>query len=491
LYKSEPLDDDAWLAAQTAELVALNQKTNHAALLRHAKQLSGGLECRLDGEDPLGRRRMGGMHIHLQLIYEDGTVWLARILRETYTSFSDELSNQILLSECATLRWLESLDVPTPRLHGYGLRGDPRNEVGVAYIIIDKLPGQPFNSSVASETQKSKVLSQWADILCILGKHPLDKIGSLKFDTNGTIDVGTIASDRTGTLPFIGPFEGAEEFYSTWAETYLELIVDGQLFSSYSVDAYTMFKFLAEQAKAGSWLKKWQSLNSGPFFLKHADDKGDHILIDDDFRITGIIDWTFARAAPAYEAFGPSLVSSNTSDLFTGRPGLSEEDGILGRELQGRGAPHCYFESDGMRRFLFGLGMGLGLTRDEAIEVFRGLVATFDGAMPDWQEWRRASLVKWANDARLAALCHASQGGIPLGPAVHAVPTLEVPRFATCSCSNCDRPSVRGRSCPTCMRHICAIHILPRHHKCPSNADVSPQEFYSTWPRLPHPLTRS
>lgn len=45
-----------------------------------------------------------------------------------------------------------------------------------------------------------------------------------------------------------------------------------------------MFKFLAEQ------FQRWQDVNSGPFFLAHTDDKGDHILVDDDFQITGIID---------------------------------------------------------------------------------------------------------------------------------------------------------------------------------------------------------
>ncbi|KAI0874930.1 hypothetical protein GGS24DRAFT_457324 [Hypoxylon argillaceum] len=449
--EKEPLDDDAWLAAQTAELVALRQKTNHAALLRRATELSGGLACRLDEEDTLGRRQMGGMHVHLQLIFEEGTVWLARILRERYTSFNDELSNQVLLSECATLRWLESVDVPTPRLHGHGLRGDPRNEIGVAYMIIDKLPGQPFDSWAASEEQKAKVLGQWADVLCTLSKHPLDKIGSLTFDVDGAIQVGPVASDRTGTLPCIGPFNDATAFYSTWAETYLELISDGQLFSSYSIDAYLMFKFLAEQAKSGTWFEKWQGSNSGPFFLAHTDDKGDHILVDDDFRITGIIDWSFARIVPAYEAFGPSLVSANNHSLFSGKLGLSEEDKILGRELQHRGAPHCYFHSDEMRRFLFGLGMGLGLTQDEAINVFRGLVATFDGTTPDWQEWRRAKLT----------------------------PTPKVDRFATCSFSKCGRPSIRGRSCQSCTKHLCAVHILPQHHKCPSTAQVDD----ATWER--------
>ncbi|KAI1114975.1 hypothetical protein F5Y14DRAFT_461070 [Nemania sp. NC0429] len=470
----EPLDDDAWLAAQTAELVALHRKTNHAALLRRATELSGGLACRLDDEDPLGRRQMGGMHVHLQLVFEDGTVWLARILRERYTSFDDELSNRILLSECATLRWLESVDVPTPQLHDHGLRGDPQNEVGVAYMIIDKLPGQPFSSQAASEDQKLQVLDQWASILCTLCKHPLNQIGSFTFATDGSIQIGPVASDRTGTLPCIGPFQDARAFYSTWAESYLDLISDGQLFSSYPVDAYLMFKYLAEQAKAGSWFDKWQDLNSGPFFLKHTDDKGDHILVDDNFRITGIIDWSFARAVPAYEAFGPSLVSANNSSLFSGKPGLSEEDRALGLELQRRGAPYGgYFHSDEMRRFLFGLGMGLELIQSEAINVFRGLVATFDGVVPDWQEWRRVNLSKWADDTRLIAICEASRRGVPPNPTIHAVRnTPIVDRFATCSYLACGRPGVRGRSCQTCKRHLCAVHILPRYHKCPSPAYV-------------------
>lgn len=121
---------------------------------------------------------MGGMHIHLELIFDDGTTWLARILRENHTSFNDETSNKMLLSECATLRYLESVELPTPRLHGYGLRGDAKNEVGVAYMIIDKLPGKPFNPYTASGEQKSKVWRQWAKVLDVLGQHQLDAIGS-------------------------------------------------------------------------------------------------------------------------------------------------------------------------------------------------------------------------------------------------------------------------------------------------------------------------
>ncbi|KAI0458039.1 hypothetical protein F5B21DRAFT_461072 [Xylaria acuta] len=467
--ENKPLDDDAWLAGQTKELVALSEKINRAALIRRAKELSGGLECRLDDQDPLGRHHMGGMHIHLRLLFEDGTVWLARILRKNHTSFDDELSNRILMSECATLRWLESLGLPTPKLHGFGLRGDPRNEVGVAYMIVDRLPGRPFNVGIASPEQKSKVLCQWADMLCKLGKHPFNEIGSLQFDSDRAVKIGPIASDRTGTLPCIGPYENASEYYSSWVKVYLELIADGQLFSNYSVDAYLMFKFLEEQVKEGRWLKKWQDLHSGPFFLKHMDDKGDHILVDDDFQITGIIDWTFARTVPAYEAFGPSLMSANTTDLFNGSPGLSEEDKALSQEMRRRGASYCYFESDDMRRFLFGPGIGLGLTKSEAFNIFRALVATFEGVMPEQQEWRETNSNKWMDDPQLLRLCQSSSEETQFHQNSDTVPTSKVPRFATCSGVNCGRPSVRGQSCSACMNHLCAVHLLPRYHKCLSS----------------------
>ncbi|KAI9147650.1 hypothetical protein HJFPF1_12680 [Paramyrothecium foliicola] len=383
-----PLDNDEWLVAQTAELVALREKTDHNALLERASNLNGRKSCHLNSQDPLGRSLMGGMHVHLEIVFEDGTMWLARILRETYTSFTDELSNTILLSECATLRWLEYVDVPTPHLYGYGLRGDKQNKVGVAYMLIEKLSGQPFDSYAASEEQCSHVMSQWAQILSRLAKHPFNKAGSLTFGVNGAIEVGPVASDRTGTLPCIGPFNTARELYSSWAMSYLNLIADGQLFSSFPVEAFLMFRYLLHQIKNGTWLDRWGELNKGPFFLKHSDDKGDHILVDTDFRITGVIDWTFAKVVPAYEAFGPSLVSANNADLFSGKSGLSAEYKILGQHLRRTEPSFCFFDSDEMRRLLFGLGMGLGLSKTEAITVFQAIIETFQGNTVDWELMR-------------------------------------------------------------------------------------------------------
>lgn len=135
---------------------------------------------------------MGGMHIQLRIRFSNGTTWLARILRHNFSSFSDEISNAIINSECATLKWLEKIDVLSPRLHDYGLRSDPRNRVGVAYMLIDELPGTPLLLKEPSDKQFRKVCSQWADILGAFRTRPFEQIGSLSFQSNGEIFVGLL-----------------------------------------------------------------------------------------------------------------------------------------------------------------------------------------------------------------------------------------------------------------------------------------------------------
>lgn len=458
--KTEPLDDEAWLAAQTRELTALQNKTNHEALLRRASALSGGKSCHLDDEDPLGRSLMGSMHVHRQVLFDDGSVWLARILRENYTSFSNKLSNDILLSECATLTWLERVDIPTPKLHGYGLRDDPANDVGVAYMLIERLPGQPFDAHAASQQQKDKVLGQWAEVLCALGGHTFSSLGSLQFMSDGTVDVGPVASDRTGTLPPMGPFNRARDLYSSWARSYRDLVAEKQLFPNFSTEAYLMFSHIAKKVEDGAWLDQWNHLDTGPFFLKHVDDKGDHILLDDDYNITGIIDWTFARVVPAYEAFGPSLITADNNALFDGEVGLSREDEVMHRQLEALGSTHNFLQSDEVRRLLLGPGMGLGPSQEEAIPLFEAIISTFEkGLTLDCTQWRVTTVNALEDDVRLKALCDTQ-------------PKQYIPRFATCSTSGCERPSVRGRSCHSCQSHLCAVHILPQFHQCPSPSDV-------------------
>lgn len=111
------------------------------------------------------------------------------------------------------------------------------------------------------------------------------------------------------------------------------MICDGQLFSAYPLNAYLNFKYLKELAEPGKWNVFEADFDNRPFFLKHMDDKGDHILVDDEYNITGIIDWTYARAVPAFEAFGPSLLTADMNSVFDGKAWRSNKDNIMAEEL--------------------------------------------------------------------------------------------------------------------------------------------------------------
>lgn len=54
------------------------------------------------------------------------------------------------------------------------------------------------------------------------------------------------------------------------------------------------------------------------YFLKHIDDKGDHILVDEDLNIPGIIDWEMALLVHYREAFSLSFVSGDMRALCSG-----------------------------------------------------------------------------------------------------------------------------------------------------------------------------
>ena len=255
---------------------------------------------------------------------------------------------------------------------------------------------------------------QWADILCTIHKYPFNEIGSLtwKSQSNGEdISVSPIVDHhRTGTFSQMGPFRNAIEYYSTLSEKYLELILDGQLFSAYPVKFYLIFKYLTQLAISGRWNAFEEDLDNGPFFLKHMDDKGDHhILVDDDNNITGVIDWRFARVVPAFEAFVPSLLTADLDDFFTGNAGRSPMDMVLTDALCGKRTPDIDLARmmngpDLVRRFSFGLGMGMNISSTEADHLFKNIMLTATG-IPLFQDmdlevWYDNRLHEWADDSR-------------------------------------------------------------------------------------------
>ncbi|KAK5987987.1 hypothetical protein PT974_12123 [Cladobotryum mycophilum] len=304
----------------------------------------------------------------------------------------------------ATLKFLETTAVPAPRAFAYGVCGNGMDhDVGVSFLRMEELPGRPWvgqgvSGGNATKQENTKIWNGLADIMAELEKHPFPKAGSLCCQSS-KIEVSAMASDRFIVPDLEGPFDTAVAYHSAYAEQYLSLIADGQLYIEYPVDAYLVYRFLKDNA-AQLVEQGAKGQAPGQFFLKHADDKGDHLLVDENLNITGIIDWQMARIVPRREAFGPSLVTAEMNALCGGRVSLSDDDTVLADALKTRGVDGGATDEKA-RRFFWGLALepkweyALPLA-DARLEVF--------GVGQEWMVWREVALREYEADERLQAL---------------------------------------------------------------------------------------
>ncbi|KAK0712532.1 hypothetical protein B0T26DRAFT_752759 [Lasiosphaeria miniovina] len=329
--------------AQTiAEVDRLRALITDGAVCKLASSLNGGRTCSVEHPPQIGTGSlMGCANYHTRIRFEDGLhSWLLRVPRVTSvaTSLPDEFVAHLIRSEYATLKFLETTAVPAPRAFAYGVRGGgAEHGVGVGFILMEELPGRPWtrfgvSSDDATKEERAKVRKSVADILAELARHPFPAARPLLLAQESHVE------------------------YTAFAEQHLALVADGQLYAAYPVDAYLVYRFLKDNA--------WQLAehDAGPqeFFLKHADDKGEHLLVvDENFNVTGIIDWQMARVVPRQEAFGASPVTASMSSLCRGKVSLSKDDVALAAALEERGSPElasCMVDEKA-RRFFWGLAL--------------------------------------------------------------------------------------------------------------------------------------
>lgn len=262
---------------------------------------------------------MGGQNFHLDIIFADGITWIARIqLNEPYMA-PLSIRKQVFLSEVATLKFLEQTAVPSPKVFYYALASDEKkkNPVGVSFMLQEKLAGAPLDWHWATETQRAKIADQLADIYLELEKYPLNMTGS-PILTDGLVsdDLASQVGPYTELQLFasptdpLGPFTSSITAYKSMFKRQIDLLVMRQ-FTSLPVDHYLAFRWRLEII---STLASSIS-DTVPFCLKHPDDKGDHLLVDENYNITAIIDWESTSAEVKEFAFTSPCMMWDISTL--------------------------------------------------------------------------------------------------------------------------------------------------------------------------------
>ncbi|OAA63475.1 Protein kinase-like domain protein [Niveomyces insectorum RCEF 264] len=401
--------DAAYSVLVAGEIDRLRALINDEAVCDLASSLKNGTPCTIEyPEKIVGQGSLTGCaNYHARIRFDDGSPsWLMRMPRVTgcAVGLPVALAEYRIRSEFATLKFLETTTIPAPRAFFFGIpsQGTDRG-AGVCFLLMEELPGKPWNG----QGDAAKVWAGLADIYAELARHPFTQAGSLCVASpeDLPITISAVASDRFVCLDPYGPFSTSAAYYAGWAEQYLVLIADGQLYPQFPVQAYLVYRFLQDQATQ-------LSDREDAFFLKHVDDKGDHLLVDDDLNITGIIDWQMARVVPRREAFALSLVSADMQALCGGTVSLSANDVALEQRLLRKGLVRASQTGDErMRRFFWGLG--LETSWDYALPLANAILQVF-GVEQGWGEWQATALKQYASDQRLQNLAMGTETPEPV-----------------------------------------------------------------------------
>lgn len=223
---------------------------------------------------------MGGMNYHIDIQFEDGSVWLARVRRLNATSPPPHLRDCNFQSEFATMQFLETTAVSTPKVFDFALESQD-NPIGVGYMLVEKMAGKPLRWSLASPDQRKKIVEQLAEIFIELRKYPFEEMDCLS--TSSSHRVGPFArkslTDFNGShiLP-LGPYSSLQEYYTSSIKLILDLVIREEMYSQNPIDAYLIHRFVNVDAELewDEWKKVALERYSDDGGLRHLLEK--HVL---------------------------------------------------------------------------------------------------------------------------------------------------------------------------------------------------------------------
>lgn len=350
----------------------------------------------------------GGQNCNIDIRFQDGIVWLARIRLDDPLLPPKPTQAYITLSEVLTLKYLESTGVPVPKVFHFANESS-ENLVGVPFLLMEKIKGAPLMWDMTTPSQRTKILDQLTDVLLALEKYPSRSTGSI-VASHGSSKIGGFAQSQLFDSPDapLGPFDDLESSLRAMLAQQTSLIANGEL-STLAVDHYLSHRWRVDMIPEVLSLH-----NQAGFFLKHFDDKGDHILVDEDFNITGIIDWEFASLEPKALAFSSPCMLWPVGDFYAGSNSLSPEEMELAAMFERRGRNDmAYLVRSGrkMQRYLFFNGGGVSHGQEEFEAMFQGLRAAWAGDNNEpgpYQTWKDEALKKYAGDEQLMHLLRRS-----------------------------------------------------------------------------------
>ncbi|KAI0390045.1 hypothetical protein F5Y17DRAFT_472179 [Xylariaceae sp. FL0594] len=392
-----PRPEDNWedycaqiVATETRQMNGLYHRIDNSKLCEGASLLRMGIPCTSNLSSKNLSSMMGGQNCHAEITFQDNIKWLARFRLPNISSPPLTTRDYILQSEAATWIFLRNIQ-PSP---------------------CQRSTESPLDWQQASGPQREKIMQQLADIFLEIEKHPFGKIGSIMpdqgpssaFKVQGLAHSATFRPGNGGPL---GPFDSCLEAARAIIETYLSLIANGEIAGEYPVDICLAHRFRLDILDHFGK----DIVSEGGFFLKHPDDKGDHILINKDYDIVGIIDWEWCSTVSKEDAFSSPCMMWPVTEFYDGCNELACEEVRFADILRGRGRSDltdCIMKGRKVQRLFFALGAAGEAQGDHKtfVNLFLGLRRAFGQKEEEWEEWKTKALEKWKDEESLHAVVH-------------------------------------------------------------------------------------
>ncbi|KAJ5652601.1 hypothetical protein N7507_010027 [Penicillium longicatenatum] len=201
--------------------------------------------------------------------------------------------------------------IPIPSVFGYDAS---TKNIGYRYILMEALPGHALTSRMAlsiPDEYKEKFAAQSAGHLFDLSTI---RFGQIRRLGNSLDELGQhimLPFSVRGSLKEIGPVNTSFEFFYRLRKEHTYSILRDHA----GDDAWEAAARLLESSVAAMVTE--QNIN-GPFPLCHVDFHYNNVLVDDEYNITGLIDWSNAQTVPLERfAIIPEFVAPPAAPIET------------------------------------------------------------------------------------------------------------------------------------------------------------------------------
>ncbi|KAA8914283.1 kinase-like domain-containing protein [Sphaerosporella brunnea] len=344
-----------WDDADIEPYIPVFDAVNIEALLAVAQKTRSAFEPDAKSSCSIDYNILGSYNIMSVIRFSDGLRWAAKIPRYGIASTFGRLNQQKMLSEILTLRLIRSrTSLPVPDIFDWDVTS---RKIGVPYILMSFLPGTTLDERWTDqrwmpEERRVALLRNLAKLMSELHALQFDKIGYLFFDDKGDfVKVDQLIAQTEGDIfhpqydvigghqtirwpepTVLGPFDSAKSF-----------LLSGVV----ALEAEQGLSALAKKQRKADVAVLRLAIDSIPEHLTERDDSfvlahptldAPNILVDDNGKITGLIDWDSVQTMPRAYGFSsyPSWITRDWDPIMyeNSDPELEDSPDTLSRYRQ-------------------------------------------------------------------------------------------------------------------------------------------------------------